>query len=312
MTINNWMFDSSKIVCNLGGENISHINNVAINCIASATDPLNESMIFATQKKWKEEYRNKLDKIKNSFIILEEGIARDDCYILQNNHVVVVKNARLYFAKALDMILKEVSAKREYMSKENNVVIGENVKIGRECNIEPFVFIDHDVEIGDNVTIKCGAKIRSNVQICNNAVIGENSVIGAQGFGIETDKNGNNIRIPHIGGVVIGENVEIGALTSIVAGTINPTVVEKNCMIDDLNHIAHNCYLGQGTLTTGCAELGGSAKIGKNGYIAPNVTIRNGISLGENCFVGQASSVQKSFGDNVNLVGSPAKIFNKK
>jgi len=65
-------------------------------------------------------------------------------------------------------------------------------------------------------------------------------------------------------------------------------------------------------MTTGCIEMGGSSKIGKNSYIAPNSTIRNGIELGDNCFIGQASSVQKSFGDNTNLVGSPARPFERK
>ena len=136
-----------------------------------------------------------------------------------------MRNARLYFAKALANVLKDISANRRYRMEANNIVIGENVIVGENCNIEPFVFIDHDVEIGSNVNIKCGAKIRSNVIVRDNVVIGENSVIGAQGFGIETDEDGRNIRIPHIGGVIIRENVEIGALTSIVSGTINPTII---------------------------------------------------------------------------------------
>lgn len=96
---------------------------------------------------------------------------------------------------------------------------------------------------------------------------------------VETDEKGCHIRIPHIGGVVIGDNVEIGALTSIAAGTIHPTKIEEACMIDDLNHIAHNCVIGQGSLTTACTEISGSATIGKHCYIAPNVTIRNSVII---------------------------------
>ena len=120
------------------------------------------------------------------------------------------------------------------------------------------------------------------------------------------------MRIPHSGGLINGDNVEIGALTSIVSGTIAPTIIEESCFIDDLNHIAHNCSLHRGTMTTGCVEISGSASIGEYGYIAPNSTIRDGVHVGKNCFVGQATSVQKSFGDDVSLVGSPAKEFTRK
>ena len=170
-------------------------------------------------------------------------------------------NARLYFANALKNIINSKDNKRKYKNHEKGYVIGENVHIGENCLIEPFVFIDHDVIIGDNVTIKSGVKIRKNVVIEDNVTIGENSVIGTQGFGIEKDEANMNIRIPHIGGVLIKENVEVGALTSIVSGTISPTIVEKNVFIDDLNHIAHNCYIGEGTLSTAAVQVSGSAKL---------------------------------------------------
>ena len=162
------------------------------------------------------------------------------------------------------------------------------------------------------MTIKAGAKIRKYVIIKDNAIIGENTVIGGQGFGVEKDIDGKNIRIPHIGGVIIGENVEVGALTSIAAGTISPTIISDNCFIDDLVHIGHNCNIGEGTMITACAQLGGSTIIGSNGFIAPNSTIRNGVKIGNNGFVGQASSVQKSYDDGVSLVGNPAKLFERK
>lgn len=305
-----WRYDSFKITNALGGTVVGEKDNVKIDSAASAGKPENNSIIFATKKKWKTDYIETLKGIKNSFIIIENGIEKELLETKENNHIVVVSNARLYFAKALTMILRDVNAIRTYCCKDN-IIIGENVKIGDSCSIEPFVFIDHDVVIGNDVTIKSGAKIRQNAKIGNNVVIGENSVIGTQGFGIETDEDGSPIRIPHIGGVIIGDNVEIGALSSIVSGTINPTIIEKNCMIDDLNHIAHNCFLGERTFTTAHVELSGSVKIGRNGYISPNATVRNGISVGENCFIGQGSSVQKSFGDNVSLFGNPARIFDK-
>ncbi len=310
--MHNWRYQSKDILDSFGGQCVSAINNVNIYSVSTVSEPKNNCMIFVTSDKWKEEYKEKLGSVNNSFIIIEKAIMDNMGLILENNHVVLVENSRLYFAKALGEIVKSRKTNRQYKVLNNFVIMGENVKIGNGCTFEPFTFIDHDVIIKNNVTIKTGAKIRQYTKLGNNVVIGENSVIGAQGFGIEKDLDGRPIRIPHVGGVCIEDNVEVGALTSIVAGTIVPTHIAQNCFIDDLNHIAHNCIIDEGTLTTGCVQLGGSAHIGKNGYIAPNATIRTGVSLGNDSFVGQASSVQKDFGDNINLVGNPARTFNKK
>lgn len=303
-------YNSDLLIRVLGGT-VKGKQHVVIRNVATISEPQNNSLLFFSAKKWKDEYVNNLRGIKDCFIIVEPQLMDNFSNIVLNNCVVSTGNARLYFANALKNIINSKDNKRKYKNHEKGYVVGENVHIGENCLIEPFVFIDHDVVICDNVTIKSGVKIRKNVVIEDNVTIGENSVIGAQGFGIEKDEANMNIRIPHIGGVLIKENVEVGALTSIVSGTISPTIVEKNVFIDDLNHIAHNCYIGEGTLSTAAVQVSGSAKIGANSYISPNSTIRNGISVGNNCFIGQASSVQKSFGDNVSIVGSPAKIFNK-
>lgn len=307
-----WNYTSMRIVECIGGDSLVAGVQTVVKDAASIVNPKADCIMFASSAKWKEQYLEKLYDIENAFIIIEKDLCETFSPLAQKNHVIVTNNPRLYFAKALTLIVNHNKKNKKYRVIEGNITIGENVVIGENSIIEPFVFLDHDVTLGDNVVIKSGAKIRENTWIEDNVTIGENTVIGAQGFGIEKDEDGTNIRIPHIGGVRIGAGSEIGALTSIVAGTVNPTVIEENCFIDDLNHIAHNCVIGKGTLTTGCVEIGGSAAIGRCGYISPNVTIRNGISLGEACFVGQASSVQKSFADHCALVGSPAREFERK
>lgn len=301
-------YSSKVLIEQLGGDVIIN-KNIFINNVATVNNPENNSIMFFTIKKWKNEYEHRISDLRKCFIIIEPQLSDIFKKLSINNCVVVTENARLYFAKALKKIINDSSKKRKYKSYGINCIIGENVSIGKDSLIEPFVFIDHNVIIGNNVTIKSGAKIRQNVIIHDNVIIGENSVIGAQGFGIERDEDIGNIRIPHIGGVIIKENVEVGALTSIVSGTIKPTIIGKNVFIDDLNHIAHNCNIGEGTLTTAAVQIGGSATIGMNSYIAPNATIRNGISIGDNCFIGQASSVQKAYGNDFSLVGNPAREF---
>lgn len=303
-----WNYNVNILLGEVGGKAAGN-KDVRINNVAAANNPKNNSMMFFTQKKWDDEYLQRIGNVKGCFIIIEKELSNIFEPLLKDNCVVVTENARLYFAKALNHIINSKNTARKYRTYGMNCIIGENVSIGEDTIIEPFVFIDHDVVIGNNVIIKSGAKIRQNVIIRNNVVIGENSVIGGQGFGVEKDELMGNVRIPHVGGVIIEEKVEIGALTSIVSGTINPTVIERNAFIDDLNHIAHNCNIGRETLATAAVQIGGSAAIGANSYIAPNATIRNGISIGEDCFIGQASSVQESCGDNCSLVGNPAREF---
>ena len=306
-----WEYSSVKIIEELGGEEIGKLKKVTINDVTTIDLPRDNCLMFASYKKWDDSKADLLKEIKNSFIIIDEPLKKIFKKFSNFNSVIVVKNSRMYFAKALYKILDEQNRVSSYHYVEYFVTVGENVEIGNGCIFEPFVFIDHNVKVGNNVYIKTGTKIRQNVEIADNVFIGENSVIGAQGFGIEKDSDGKAVRIPHVGGVVIGSGTQIGALTSIVAGTILPTTIGDNCFIDDLSHIAHNCVIGDGTFITGCTEIGGSAKIGSNGYVAPNTTIRNGINLGDNCFIGQASSVQRSFGDNLSIVGSPAKEFKR-
>ena len=307
----NWNFDSKLILDSFGGVSLG-VSHVMINDTKSLGSPIDNALMFATKKKFNMDCIDALRTITDACIIIESELIEYFKDISLKNHIIVVENPRLYFAKALKLIIESSNRNRKYIMKDNNIIIGENVCIGRNCTLEPSIFIDNNVVIGDDVIIKTGAKIRENVIIGNNVVVGENTVIGGQGFGIEKDSDGRNIRIPHIGGVIIGNNVEIGALASIASGTMEPTIIEDNCFIDDLNHIGHNCKIGTGTMTTACAQFGGSSSIGANGYIAPNSTIRNGIKLGDNCFVGQTTSVQKSFGDNVSLVGSPAREFERK
>lgn len=308
---NEWNINSAMIVERYEAESIG-ISNTTINDAATVDCPRSNAILFINSNGWNDTFAEALKSIRNSFIIVEPQIKEKILFLQEKNQIVIVNNSRLYFAKALNLIVESRKQKRNYLNFGDGSIIGENVLIGKNVIIEPFVFIDHNVTIGENVLLKSGAKIRENTQIGRNTVIGENSVIGAQGFGIEEDTDGNNIRIPHIGGVIIGENVEIGSLTSVVAGTIKPTIIEETCFIDDLVHIAHNCHICKGTLITACSELGGSSSIGRYGYISPNTTIRNGISLGERCFIGQASSVQKSFKNNCSIVGNPAREFDRK
>jgi UDP-3-O-[3-hydroxymyristoyl] glucosamine N-acyltransferase len=275
---------------------------------STAAEPRSNTLLFIQAKRWRDAMETPLSGVKESLILTEPGVVFTNSEIAARNDIIVSQNARLDFAKILSKILAAQNSSRVYAS-ENNIVVGENVNIGEETRLEPFVFIDHDVSIGKHCRIKTGAKIRANTVIGDCAVVGENAVIGGQGLGAEKDETGRNYRIPHIGGVRIGDFVEIGALTAVLSGTILPTRIEDCVLIDDQCHVAHNCQIGRSTVLTASAELCGSARIGKNCFIAPNATIRNGVSLGDGCFVGQAASVTKSLPAGSIVAGNPAETL---
>ena len=136
--------------------------------------------------------------------------------------------------------------------------------------------------------------------------VGTNTVIGGEGFGFAKDGD-EWIRMPHIKKVIIGNNVEIGSNCTIDRGCLTDTVIGDGVKIDNLCHIAHGVKIGDNTIITAGAIVGGSVIIGKNVWIGINSTIRNGITIGDNAVIGMGSNVVKDVPEGVTVFGNPAK-----
>ena len=121
-------------------------------------------------------------------------------------------------------------------------------------------------------------------------------------MGLYTIKPEELLRFIHLGGVKIGNEVEIGALNSIARGTLNDTIIENGVKTDNLVHIAHNCYIGCNSLITACVELSGGVIVGKNVWIGPNSSVLEKIKIGDNAFIGIGSVVTKDV--DTNMAGS--------
>lgn len=171
----------------------------------------------------------------------------------------------------------------------SNVFLGRGVVIGAGSIIYHNVFIGDDVVVGERCIIKSGA------------------VIGEEGFGFERDESGRAVRLPHIGRVIIGNDVEVGALTTVCRGTLGNTVLRDGCKIDDHVHIAHNVDVGEHAFVIACAEVSGGVKIGSRAWVAPNVSIMNQVMIGADSVVGLGSVVTKSVPENSVVIGNPAK-----
>lgn len=247
-----------------------------------------------------------LDNIKNCLIILND-INKLNKTVISNNDFIISKNPRLTYAKVLQFILENNDNKTIYNNIGDNIFAGQNFIVKDNVTIEPSVTIGKNVIIGSNTYICSGVRIGDNVRIGNDCVIRNNTVIGGCGFGIETEEDGTSYRIPHLGSVHIGNNVDIGSLNTVVSGTIEPTIIEDNVMTDDHVHIAHNCHIGQSSMITACVEISGSVYIGKNAYIGPNSSIINKIKIEDYVTIGIGSLVNKDIPSNQTVAGSPAK-----
>ena len=133
--------------------------------------------------------------------------------------------------------------------------------------------------------------------------------IGTQGFGFERDEHGVPVRIPHLGEVRLGLDVEIGACTVIARGTIGDTIIGDHVKLDDHVFVAHNVEIGESTLVVAGAVICGSVKIGKRCWIGANSTIKEHVKIGDDAFVGMGAVVLDDVAENAVVVGNPARFL---
>jgi UDP-3-O-[3-hydroxymyristoyl] glucosamine N-acyltransferase len=184
--------------------------------------------------------------------------------------------------------------------------IGENVIIGDNVKIYPNSFIGDNVKIDDNTIIFAGVKILSESQIGKNCNIYSGTVIGADGFGFAPNSDGTFSKIPQIGNVIIEDNVDIGACTTIDRATMGSTIIRKGVKLDNQIQIAHNVEIGENTVIAAQTGVAGTTKIGKNCMIGGQVGIAGHLIIGDNVKIQAQSGVGKNIKDGEVLQGSPS------
>lgn len=262
--------------------------NFFIDNVSTLSNPQNNTLIFV---KYLDAINfEKILQLRYSIIILNHEASNDKISLFNKHNLVLkVNNPRLEFAKMLSFILEFDNSLEEDIEVKKKFVVGKNVNIGHDCEI------------------KQGVVINDNVQIGNNVVIRENAVIGGLGFGFEREEDGTPVRLPHIGGVIIGDNVEIGALTTVASGTIEPTLIGTNTKIDDHVHVAHNCVIGKNVLICAGAKLCGSVNIEDNVWVGAGAIIMQSKKVGLNAYIGMGAVVKSNVGQKVEVSGNPAK-----
>lgn len=184
--------------------------------------------------------------------------------------------------------------------------LGNNVTIGNNVKIYPHAYVGDNVTIGDNCTLYSGTKIYEDCVIGNDCIIHAGAVIGADGFGFAPQDDGTYKKIPQIGNVILEDNVEIGANTTIDCSTMGSTIIRKGTKLDNLIMIGHNCDIGENTVFAAQVGVAGSSKVGSNCQFGGQVGIAGHAKIGNNVKIGGQAGVSGKIKDGRALLGSPA------
>lgn len=185
--------------------------------------------------------------------------------------------------------------------------VGKNVKIGRGVKIFPQVFIGDEVEIGEGTVLNSGVKIYRDCLLGKNCVIHSGTVIGSDGFGFAPQPDGSFMKIPQLGNVVLEDDVEIGANTTIDRATMGSTLIHRGVKLDNLIHVAHNVEIGEHTVIAAQTGISGSTKIGKHCQIGGQVGLVGHLVIADGTKINAQSGVSKSITEkNKAVTGSPA------
>ncbi|NND62593.1 MAG: UDP-3-O-(3-hydroxymyristoyl)glucosamine N-acyltransferase [Flavobacteriaceae bacterium] len=306
-------FTANQIAGILEGE-VEGNETIEVSKLAKIEEGIEGSLTFLANPK----YKPFIYTTKASIIIVD----RD--FVVENpieTTLIRVEDAYKAFSKLLEYYnqvkmnksgIEQPSFISESATYGENIYIGafsylgENVVLGENVKIYPNVYIGDNVTLGDNVVVFAGSKIYSETIIGHDCVIHSGAIIGADGFGFAPDENGEFQKVPQTGNVIIEDNVDVGAGTTIDRATLGSTVIRTGVKLDNQIQIAHNVEIGRNTAIAAQTGIAGSTKIGENCLIGGQVGIVGHITIGNNVRIQAQSGIGRNVKDNEVLQGSPA------
>lgn len=286
-------------------------------CIVSGIAPLERAIEGDLSFLSHPRYRKFLTTTKASAVIVGMDAAQD-CPV----HALISENPRLTLAKIAKLFEKPMESLpgihataiigaecdiHTSVSIGAHCVIGNGVTLKAGGIVGPGSVIGDNCEIGEDTTLMAKVTLYNKIRIGNRCLIHSGAVIGSDGFGYASDE-GTWVKMPHLGGVLIGDQVEIGANTTIDKGFLEDTVLEDGVIIDNLVQIGHNVSIGARTAIAACVGIAGSAKIGSGCLIGGCATIAGHLEIGDNVYITATSGVNSSILEpGVYSSGMPAK-----
>ena len=259
-------------------------------------------------------YKELAIKTKAACCITKESLQH---YLPNSCQTICVKSVLFELAKVTakfypnaDIDYPDQTLKKPSVSKfpgvkfGNNVLVGKNVKIGKSSHVGSNTIIEKNVNIGNNCIIGSDVMIKNSL-IGNYVVIQDGCKIGLKGFGF-IPIEGKNFRFPHIGKVILEDNVELGSSCTIDRGSIDDTIIGKNTYLDNQVHIAHNVKIGKNCMIAGQVGFAGSTSIGNKVSIGGQAGVSGHLKIGNNVKIGGGSGVVTDIKDNSIVMGYPA------
>lgn len=305
-------FTAEQIAGILEGEIVGDAN-VEVSRLSKIEEGSEGSLTFLSNPK----YTNYIYTTKASITIVNDTFVPESPI---NTTLIKVSDAYKAFSKLLEFynqvklnksgienpsFISESAVYGENLYLGSFAYISDNVTLGDNVKIYPGSFIGDNVSIGNNVIIFAGAKIYSETVIGNNCTIHSGAIIGADGFGYAPNEDGTYNKIPQIGNVIIEDNVDIGANSTIDRATLGSTIIRAGVKLDNQVQIAHNVEIGNNTVIAAQSGIAGSTKIGGNCLIGGQVGIVGHLTIGNNVRIQAQSGVGRNIKDNEVLQGSP-------
>ena len=279
--------------------------DIEIEKISTLKDADRDSISFFHSEK----YLNDLKDTKAKAVILSKKYLS---FLSSDTIALLTDEPYLKFALLTSLFAPKISndssplIKDDTASVDESVRYGKNVKIGSNSLIMAGVYLGDGVEIGDSVIIYPNVTIYHGVKIGNNSIIHSGAVIGSDGYGFAHTKDGRHIKIYQLGGVVIEDNVEIGANTTIDRGAIGDTIIRRGTKIDNLVQIGHNCDIGQNSLIVSQSGLSGSTTLGRNVIMGGQSATSGHLKIGDFAVIAGRGGVTKSLEGSKEYGGFPA------
>ena len=302
-------------------ENAANNRGIKIFDIKTLENASNKDITFLNSPKYKSQAINTKAAVCVTKKNLETFLPKKCIKIFVKNVLFSTAKISSKFYPNADLDYPDVSVvdSASISSKYNSVTFGKNILIGKNVKIGSNTSIGNNTTIEQNVCVGKNCLIGSNITL-KNTIIGDNVVvqdgckIGVKGFGFVPLKD-KNFRFPHIGRVLLNNNVELGANCTIDRGSIGDTVIGENTFLDNQVHMAHNVKIGKNCMIAGQVGFAGSTTVGNNVSIGGQAGISGHLNIGNNVRIGGGSGVVKDVPDNSIIMGYPAvplKEFLKK
>jgi len=308
-------FSAEQIAGLLEGEVIGN-PSVEVHTLAKIEEGVTGALSFLANPKYEEHIYTTL----SSICIVNKSFEPSQA-LPENLTLVKVEDAYACFAKLLEMYdtMTKPEARIEspsYIDETAEVgdslylgafaYIGKHCKIGNNVQIHPNANIGPNVQIGDGTIVYAGATIYRDCVIGKNCTIHSGAVIGADGFGFAPNEKGEFQRIPQIGNVVLEDNVDVGANTTVDRATMGSTILRQGAKLDNLVQIGHNVEVGSNTAMAAQVGIAGSTKVGNNVLMGGQVGLAGHLKIGDRVKIAAQSGIPGSVKEDSTIMGSPA------